>query len=59
MNPFAYVVFRRELLRTRTLDIADRPKEDVHAFRPLHDRVLVRRLEEKTVGGIIIPVSAK
>ncbi len=30
-------------------------------FRPLHDRVLVRRLEgdDKTVGGIIIPDSAK
>ncbi len=30
-------------------------------FRPLHDRVLVRRLdaEEKTAGGIIIPVTAK
>ncbi len=30
-------------------------------FRPLHDRVVVRRLEEdeKTSGGIIIPDSAK
>ena len=30
-------------------------------FRPLHDRVLVRRVEaeEKTAGGIIIPDSAK
>ena len=30
-------------------------------FRPLHDRVLVRRLEqdEKTAGGIIIPETAK
>ncbi|WP_040507703.1 co-chaperone GroES [Gluconobacter morbifer] len=30
-------------------------------FRPLHDRVVVRRLnaEEKTVGGIIIPETAK
>lgn len=29
-------------------------------FRPLHDRVLVRRVEEatKTAGGIIIPDSA-
>ncbi|MCB1518753.1 MAG: co-chaperone GroES, partial [Hyphomicrobiaceae bacterium] len=27
------------------------------SFRPLHDRVVVRRLdsEEKTAGGIIIP----
>ncbi len=31
------------------------------SFRPLHDRVLVRRTEaeEKTAGGIIIPDSAK
>ncbi len=30
-------------------------------FRPLHDRVVVKRLdsEEKTKGGIIIPDSAK
>ena len=30
-------------------------------FRPLHDRVLVERVEaeEKTAGGIIIPDSAK
>ena len=31
------------------------------AFRPLHDRVLVRRIEQsaKTAGGIIIPDTAK
>ena len=31
------------------------------AFRPLHDRVVVRRLEgeEKSKGGIIIPDTAK
>ncbi|TNB48150.1 co-chaperone GroES [Martelella lutilitoris] len=31
------------------------------SFRPLHDRVVVRRVEseEKTKGGIIIPDSAK
>ena len=31
------------------------------AFRPLHDRVVVRRIEadEKTKGGIIIPDTAK
>ncbi len=30
-------------------------------FKPLHDRVLVRRIEseEKTAGGLIIPDSAK
>ena len=31
------------------------------AFKPLHDRVVVRRIEsdEKTKGGLIIPDSAK
>ena len=31
------------------------------AFRPLHDRIVVRRTEadEKTAGGIIIPDTAK
>lgn len=30
-------------------------------FKPLHDRILVKRIdsEEKTVGGIIIPDNAK
>jgi chaperonin GroES len=33
----------------------------MHDFRPLHDRVLVRRIEseEKTPAGIIIPDTAK
>jgi len=36
-------------------------EEDAMQFRPLHDRVVVRRLEEeeKTAGGIIIPDTAK
>jgi chaperonin GroES len=36
-------------------------KENNMAFRPLHDRVVLRRLEgeEKTKGGIIIPDTAK
>lgn len=36
-------------------------KENDMKFRPLHDRVLVRRIEagEKTAGGIIIPDTAK
>src|ERR1700721_2498534 len=36
-------------------------KRAMHGFRPLHDRVLVRRIEaeEKTRGGIIIPETAK
>jgi chaperonin GroES len=35
--------------------------EEWMAFRPLHDRVVVRRIEadEKTAGGIIIPDTAK
>jgi len=39
-----------------------RTKDEVDmAFRPLHDRVVVKRLEgeEKTKGGIIIPDTAK
>jgi len=28
-------------------------------FKPLGDRVAVKRIEEKTVGGIIIPDTAK
>jgi chaperonin GroES len=34
---------------------------DVMQFRPLHDRILVRRVDEdeKTAGGIIIPDTAK
>jgi chaperonin GroES len=36
-------------------------KEEAMKFRPLQDRVLVRRVEaeEKTKGGIIIPDTAK
>src|SRR3982751_5935733 len=35
--------------------------EPTKTFRPLHDRVVVRRIEgeEKTKGGIIIPDTAK
>jgi chaperonin GroES len=35
--------------------------EELMKFRPLHDRVVVRRIEgeEKTKGGIIIPDNAK
>jgi chaperonin GroES len=37
------------------------PEGNDMAFRPLHDRVVVKRLEgeEKTKGGIIIPDTAK
>ena len=42
--------------------VINQPKGLTHmTFRPLHDRVLVRRIEAeaKTAGGIIIPDSAK
>jgi chaperonin GroES len=37
------------------------PQGAIMSFRPLHDRVVVRRVdsEEKTKGGIIIPDTAK
>jgi chaperonin GroES len=36
-------------------------EENEMTFRPLHDRILVRRIdaEEKTAGGLIIPDTAK
>jgi chaperonin GroES len=39
----------------------NRKGENVMKIRPLHDRVIVKRLEEeeRTAGGIIIPDSAK
>src|SRR6266566_3603307 len=38
-----------------------RVRRQVMKFRPLHDRVLIKRIEaeEKTTGGIIIPDTAK
>jgi chaperonin GroES len=38
-----------------------RVRRQVMKFRPLHDRVVIRRIEaeEKTTGGIIIPDTAK
>jgi len=37
------------------------PERQIMKFRPLHDRVVIKRLEgeEKSKGGIIIPDSAK
>ena len=37
------------------------PRENPMKFRPLHDRVVIRRLEgeERTKAGIIIPDTAK
>ena len=41
--------------------MAPKAGESTIRFRPLHDRVVVKRLaqEEKSVGGIIIPDTAK
>ena len=41
--------------------IVTKDREDRMKFRPLHDRVVVKRIdaEEKTKGGIIIPDTAK
>src|SRR5262245_40155613 len=43
--------------QTSRLDLVEDPMK----FRPLHDRVVVKRIEaeEKTAGGIIIPDTAK
>jgi chaperonin GroES len=48
-------------LRLPIQKIIKKAKEDRMKFRPLHDRVVVKRIdaEEKTAGGIIIPDSAK
>jgi chaperonin GroES len=55
-----------DTLKADTFRIASRTSADEEPmaktqFRPLHDRVVVRRLEadEKTKGGIIIPDTAK
>jgi chaperonin GroES len=49
---------RRRIL---TADDGNQETSIMKGFRPLHDRVLVRRIEaeEKTPGGIIIPDTAK
>jgi chaperonin GroES len=54
-------LFRSAFITNR---IEETPSGDVMAkskFRPLHDRVVVKRIdaEEKTKGGIIIPDTAK
>ena len=44
-----------------TAQSAKKPGEASVKIRPLHDRVIVRRLEEerRTAGGIVIPDTAK
>ena len=47
--------------QVRERGINTRKKETHMTLRPLHDRVLIRRIEEKetVTGGIIIPDTAK
>lgn len=47
--------------RSRSTLVSGKQREAEMSFKPLHDRVLVRRIEanEKTAGGIIIPDTAK
>src|SRR5438477_5552660 len=60
--PLAYVKSGwHSLIATANPEIITKAMEDRMKFRPLHDRVVVKRIdaEEKTAGGIIIPDSAK
>jgi chaperonin GroES len=52
---------RRQLQRAGADPKPIDSEEEAMKFRPLHDRVVVRRIEEdtKTAGGIIIPDTAK
>ena len=52
---------RPEPTPVRLAGIAGPPGAKLMKFRPLHDRVVIRRIEgeEKTKGGIIIPDTAK
>jgi chaperonin GroES len=49
------------LMRAQNTSDGDRQEDCKMKFRPLHDRVVVRRIEEdeRTSGGIIIPDTAK
>jgi chaperonin GroES len=48
-------------LRTAAIIREPRKQEECMKIQPLHDRILVKRIEEETTtkGGIIIPDSAK
>src|SRR5262249_5775199 len=52
---------QHSLIATANPGIITKAKEDRMKFRPLHDRIVVKRIEaeEKTAGGIIIPDTAK
>ena len=49
------------LIASANPEIITKAKEEAMKFRPLHDRVVVKRIdaEAKTKGGIIIPDTAK
>jgi chaperonin GroES len=59
----SYVIFclRQGSPSARLYDNSVQQMEECTRFRPLHGRVVVRRIdaEEKTSGGIIIPDTAK
>jgi chaperonin GroES len=58
----AYVTSgEHSLIATANPEIITKEKEDRTKFRPLHDRVVVKRVEaeQKTAGGITIPDTAK
>jgi chaperonin GroES len=49
------------LIATANPEIITKATEDCMKFRPLHDRVVLKRIdaEDKTAGGIIIPDTVK
>src|SRR5260221_4434382 len=52
---------KHSFITTANPERIKKAKEDRMKFRPLHDRVVVKRIdaEDKTAGGIIIPDTAK
>jgi chaperonin GroES len=61
LSSSALVALSRGECQSQSDGALRRPQEEHMQFRPLHDRVVVRRIEaeEKTKGGIIIPDTAK
>ena len=59
-SPNSLIAWAEGYLR-RLYDNSILHMEECMQFRPLHDRVVVKRIdaEEKTAGGIIIPDTAK
>src|SRR5690349_22432171 len=58
---FPYTTLFRSRVESANRYCQNRSQEVFMSFRPLHDRVLIRRVEaeEKSAGGIIIPDTAK